>query len=387
MRYFKLPDLGEGLTEAEIVEWYIKPGDTIKEDHIMLAVETAKAIVEIPSPQSGVVENIFGAEGDTVHIGEPLVEYQGENDSVSVVGNLSGSALSKETESSDDSFIIGHAGSDAQRHDDERSRATPSVRALARRLSVDIVHVKGTGPDGRITMEDVEKSARMNEELGNSEPLKGVRKAMAKVMAKARDAVVPVTLFGDADVTDWKSGSDITIRMAKAIAYACGKEPAMNSWFDGEQLTRRLLNNVDLGIAVDTEQGLFVPVLRQVNERDETDLLEGLTRLKNDVASRVIPPSELTGATITLSNYGSITAPYNKSASNAAGRYGTPVVVPPMVTIVGTGSVYSAPAVVDDEIMVRRFLPLSVTFDHRAVTGGEATRFMAELIRYLQQEQ
>ena len=380
MRYFKLPDLGEGLIEAEIVEWHVKAGDTVATDQIMLAVETAKAIVEIPSPQMGIIEHTFGALGDTVHIGEPLVEYQGENDSVSIVGNLSAQPLNV---SHSDSNTSTKADS-AQKKNDNFSvsvgfaanslkaiNASPSVRGLASRLGVEVEHLTGTGEGGRITPDDVEKASRLNEQHGQSEKLTGVRKSMAKVMIKSHQEVVPVTLFGDAPLAAGcdllKKNSNVTIVLSKAIAYACEKQPALNVWFDGENLTRRLLDFVDLGIAVDTDQGLFVPVLRQVQARSEEDLIVGLAALKEAVEKRNIPAAELMGATIILSNYGSL---------NGLCRYGTPIVVPPMVAIVGIGAIY-------EHRENEKTVPISLTFDHRCVTGGEATSFMGYIVEYL----
>ena len=387
MRYFKLPDLGEGLIEADIVEWHVKAGDTVATDQLMLAVETAKAIVEIPSPQMGIIEHTFGEIGDTVHIGEPLVEYQGENDSVSVVGNLSAQSLNahpQETEGKKssveqkkDTFSIGNRNvRDALPTESVQSaQASPSVRGLAKRLGVDIEQIKGSAQGGRISSDDVENAARLDQQLGQSEKLTGVRKTMAKVMEKSHLQVVPVSLFGDAVISAKfaENPSDITIMMAQAIAYACRKEPALNCWFDGDNMSRRLLDFVDLGIAVDTEQGLFVPVLRQVQARDEKDLSQGLQALKQAVIKRNIPPSEMTGASIILSNYGSIRIQSADGEVRANPcRYGTPIVVPPMVAIVGIGAVYEG-----------NRLPISITFDHRCVTGGEATRFMGYLVEYL----
>ncbi len=376
MRYFKLPDLGEGLIEAEIVEWHVKAGDQVSTDQVMLAVETAKAIVEIPSPQMGIIEHTFGDIGDTVHIGEPLVEYQGENDSVSVVGNLSAEPLGQVSANNNGSNTEANNKSQAEAKTDRFSigiksstmiaiQASPSVRGLAGRLGVDVEQITGTGDGGRITSDDVEKAARMNQNLGDSEKLAGVRKAMAQVMIKSHQQIVPVTLFADVPLT--KVASEMTIAVAKAIAFACIKEPALNVWFDGENMSRRILDFVDLGIAVDTEQGLFVPVLRQVQDRDEDELKAGLEALKHAVITRNIPPAELTGATIILSNYGSL---------NPYCRYGTPIVVPPMVAIVGIGALYAG----EDSGKV---LPISLTFDHRCVTGGEASRFIGYIAGYL----
>jgi len=370
MKYFKLPDLGEGLSEAEIVEWHVKVGDTVKEDQLMVSVETAKAIVEVPSPQSGVICTLFAEPGDVVHIGEPLVEYEGEqDDSGTVVGDLS---LSAKQESKDD-FIVGSAHS---QNNQSVIKATPSVRALAKRLEVDLSHIKPSGEDGRITTNDVEKAARLNFDKGQSESLKGVRKVMAKNMAASHAQVVPVTLHDDADVHGWftkgNPTQDITMRLVHAIKQACVAEPSMNVWFDGEHLTRRLLTQIDLGIAVDTEQGLFVPVLRDIGQRSLDNLREGLNALRGAVKSRKIPPQEMQGATITLSNFGTL-----------AGKYANPVVLPPQVTIVGAGGIRDEVVAFQGQAVVHPILPLSVTFDHRAVTGGEAARFLSVMLEDL----
>ena len=203
---------------------------------------------------------------------------------------------------------------------------------------------------------------------------------MAKLMINSHQQVVPVTLFGDAILKDAlvNNPRDITIVIAQAIAFACNKEPALNCWFDGDNMSRRLLDFVDLGIAVDTEQGLFVPVLHQVQQRTEEDLKEGLQALKQAVIKRNIPPSEMTGASIILSNYGSIKI-LSKDGESKVNPclYGTPIVVPPMVAIIGIGTIY------EDGINGKKKLPISLTFDHRCVTGGEATRFMGYLVEFL----
>ncbi len=366
MKYFKLPDLGEGLSEAEIVEWHVKVGDEVSVDQLMVSVETAKAIVEVPSPQAGVISALFAEPGDVVHIGEPLVEYEGgQDDSGTVVGDLSLSAK----HAGEDDFIVGSAHQPFAQHG---IKATPSVRALAKRLNVDLSHIKASGNDGRITSLDVERAAQLNADKGHSESLKGVRKAMAKNMADSHAQVVPVTLHDDVDVYAWfneDTKQDITMRLVHAIAKACETEPSMNVWFDGEQLSRRVLTQIDLGIAVDTEQGLFVPVLRNINGRDLDDLRSGLNALRAAVKSRKIPPQEMQGATITLSNFGTL-----------AGKYANPVVVPPQVAIVGAGGIRHEVVAYHGEAVVHPILPLSVTFDHRAVTGGEAARFLKALM-------
>jgi pyruvate dehydrogenase E2 component (dihydrolipoamide acetyltransferase) len=191
---------------------------------------------------------------------------------------------------------------------------------------------------------------------------------MAQRMALAHAQVVPTTVIDEADINAWSKETDITIRLVQAMAAACKAEPSLNAWYNAEAGERRLLNRIDVGIAVDLEGGLLVPVLRNVGERDSTDLRAGLNRMRADAAARSIPPEELRGATITLSNFGMI-----------GGRFASLVVVPPQVAIIGAGRAERRVVVNNDQQVIHRMLPLSLTFDHRAVTGGEAARFLAAL--------
>lgn len=363
MKYFKLPDLGEGLQEAEIVQWHVKPGDAVTIDQVIVSVETAKAIVDIPSPQAGTIAACFGAEGDLIHIGEPLLEYAGEQqeDTGTVVGKMQTAQHTAEV----DHFIIGSA----HRQSGGAALATPAIRALAKRLNVDLAQVSGSGKNGLITSADVEKAAQLKLDLGEAKPLRGVRRSMARNMARAHAEVVKVTINDDVDIDHWPKGEDITMRLVRALAQACKAEPQLNAWFDGANETLRVIDKVDLGIAVDTPDGLFVPVLRNITARSLEDLRNGLEHLRADVRARTIPPQEMTGATLTLSNYGTI-----------AGRYGNPVVVPPQVAILGAGRIYKAAVVTDSGCVNHRILPLSLSFDHRVVTGGEAARFLRALM-------
>ena len=178
--------------------------------------------------------------------------------------------------------------------------------------------------------------------------------------------MVPATLYDEADVEHWTGDADPTLRLAHAIAAACTIEPILNAWLDQDAQTLRIHDQVDLGIAMDTEQGLFVAVLRDVGNRTNDDLRAGLQRLEADVRERSIPPRELLGATITLSNFGTL-----------GGRHAALVVVPPQVAIVGAGRMAPRAVVTDGDIVAHRMMPLSLTFDHRVVTGGEAARFLA----------
>ncbi|RMH84331.1 2-oxo acid dehydrogenase subunit E2 [Pseudomonas sp. AOB-7] len=366
MKYFKLPDLGEGLQEAEIVEWHVKAGDTVKADQLLVSVETAKAIVDIPAPYDGVLVKTFGKEGDLLHVGEPLAAYEGEADAGTVVGRLEGGG-----EAGADNFFVGAAPSTREHL---APRATPAVRQLARQLGVDLGTVQGSGADGLITRADVEGASQGARERFGGEKLRGVRRSMALNMARAHAEVVPVVIVGDADLHRWREARDPLVRIAQAIAVACEAEPVLNSWFDGKNLSIKRHAQLDLGIAVDTPDGLFVPVLRNVGARSAEDLKEGVARLRADVRARSIPPQEMMGATLTLSNFGTL-----------FGRYANPVVVPPQVAIIGAGGIRDEPVAVDGQVVVHPILPLSLTFDHRAVTGGEAARFLKALVEALQQ--
>ena len=369
MKYFKLPDLGEGLPEADILEWHVKEGDQIDEDQLLVSVETAKAVIDVPSPQNGVIAHLFGAEGDTVHTGEPLVEFvtDEEEDSGTVVGSLTKAAA---TSSQQDDFIIGASPSSLAHR---QQRTTPAGRALANRLQIDINTISGTGHEGTISVSDIEQAARFNRQFGAPERLKGVRKHMAINMSQAHAQIVHVSLFEDAHISHWPQKTDITMRLIQAITVACQHEPIINSWFDGQQMTLRQQKHIDLGVAVDTEKGLFVPVLRNISGRSKSDLRDGLNQLRSDVNARTIPASELQGATITLTNFGTM-----------AGRYATPIVVPPQVAIIGAGVIREEAVVDNGEIKIGKVLPISLTFDHRVVTGGEAARFLQVFINSLQ---
>jgi len=362
MKIFKLPDLGEGLQEAEIVKWHVKAGDAVALDQPLLSVETAKAIVDIPAPYAGKIVKLYGNERDVAHVGQPLVAFEGgDDDSGTVVGKVEiGQKVIAEAPAAPPPLAHG-------------IKATPAVRALARKLNVDLAMVTPTGADGLVTANDVQRAARILSEVGPQELLRGVRKVMAQSMTLAHSEVASATIMDDADIDAWPPGANFMLRLIRALVAACKVEPSLNAWYDSQAVGRRLLKNVDLGIAVDTPDGLLVPVLRNVEKRTPEDLRTSLAKLIQDTRDRKVPPEDLRANTITLSNYGSI-----------AGRYASPIVLPPTVAIIGAGRVSKEVVAVDDKPAVHRVLPLSVTFDHRAVTGGEAGRFLAAMMADLQ---
>lgn len=371
MSVFRVPDLGEGLQEVQIVAWHVNDGDHVVADQPLVSVETDKAVVEIPSPASGTVARCYGEPGDVVPIGAPLVELDdGEPSELgTVVGTLpSGVAPASPTEpGAPPGPSPTGAGAVA---------AAPAVRHLASELGVDLARVRGSGPGDAITRADVERSAASFSGTASGPaptPLRGVRRAMAANMTRSHASIVPATVTDDADVHDWASDTDTAVRLIRAVARACRAEPALNAWYLGPDAGVILWPEVHLGVAIDTEEGLFAPVLRDVGQRDPSDLRVGLDALTAAAHRRTIGVDELRGATISLSNFGSI-----------AGRYGVLVIVPPQVAILGAGRLREQVVARGGAPAVRRVLPLSLTFDHRVVTGGEATRFLRAAIEDLQ---
>ncbi|KRE82983.1 branched-chain alpha-keto acid dehydrogenase subunit E2 [Rhodanobacter sp. Soil772] len=450
IKTFYLPDLGEGLPDATVVEWHVKVGDSIKLDAPLCSMETAKAVVDVPSPYTGKVVKLHGAPGDIIETGAALADFEPDpnakqraeaestghhhgpkksvgspaaNDGHKVVASDEGGEV-EETAAAreDEGTVVGAMVSGNSVHVEQASsiggvKAVPAVRALAKKLKIDLARVRPSGADGVVTMKDVKDAAangsaalgaaparavlasagrHLAPELlqpeptrgpvslagkpvrtappsqtasGQPEQLKGVRRNMARVMADAHAQVVPTTLVDDADLHAWIGKQDITARLIRAIVSACKTVPALNAWFDGKNLTRTLHPQVDIGIAVDTDDGLFVPALRNADVLDAAGVRAAIKRLRTQVEERTIPASELSGYTISLSNFGMF-----------AGRYATPVVVPPTVAIVGAGKLSHDVVAVIGGIEVHRRMPLSLTFDHRAATGGEAARFLKAML-------
>ena len=362
MTVFHLPDLGEGLQEAEIVTWQVSVGDHVIADQPLVSVETDKAVVEIPAPFSGTIEALLADASDIVAVGAPLVEISTgkAKDAGAIVGDL------KDKEKPAPKSAARTPLDKAPEGPQSDARAAPAVRNLAREKGVELSTVTGSGPNGTILSADV-LAAKAG--LNKGEELRGVRRAMAKAMTHSHATVVPATVTDRADIHSWLPGEVPTLRLVHAIAVACTKEPALNAWFDGSLL--QLHDHVDLAIAVDTAEGLFAPVLRSVESAG--DLPDQIAALRKAVETRSVPLKAMKGATITLSNFGMI-----------AGEHAALVVTPPQVAILGAGRIAQAYVVVDGAPAVRRMLPLSLTFDHRVVTGGEAARFMAAVLTDLE---
>lgn len=366
MRTFVLPDLGEGLDQAEIVTWYVGVGDSVVADQPLVAVETDKAVMEIPAPWSGEIAKLYGEVGDVIETGSALVDFSDSSSETSFTGIVG---------SQGDTEPAARPAPPRKPPAPDRSiiQASPAVRALAKRLGVDLSQVAGTGPGSLVTAQDVERAAAPGPAGTGSDsgyqPLRGFRRAMAEHMARSGAEVVPATLMDEADVEAWVPGTDATVRLIRAIVAGCKAEPALNAWLQAGAEGRREHDQVDLGIAVDTSDGLFVPVIRRVDTLDGDLVRARLDEMIAQVRDRSIAAEDLRGATITLSNFGSL-----------GGRHAMLVVVPPQVAILGAGR--AAPRVVaaDGVPAVHRVLPLSLTVDHRAVAGGEAARFLSAAV-------
>ena len=441
---FKLPDLGEGLPDAEIVRWFIKVGDVVEAEQPIVEMETAKAVVEVNAPQSGRVLKLHGETGDVIETGAPLVTFGNAEEFRSVQNAADSedeeeiatgafvseekpkippqvSALARKLKVDLDQIVATGKNntvtlSDVQNAAEQQKaveklpvaeeyeeqlditntiaidfgkgvRATPRVRAAAARSGIDINALKPSGHQDNITLKDVHDKRvhrpattslgnndyqlpkRTQEVTGKPQPIRGERRSMALNMAKARDTTVNTTICEKADITLWLPKTDVSARLLRAVTAACLVEPSLNAWFDGQKVERTLHPNIDIGVAVDSPHGLSVPVIRSAETKTMVDLRADITHLREAVYSKTIKPEELQNATITLSNFGMI-----------AGLYATPIVIPPQVAIVATGRIMEELKLTEHGIINARFIPVSLSFDHRGATGADAARFLAAFV-------
>jgi pyruvate dehydrogenase E2 component (dihydrolipoamide acetyltransferase) len=345
---FKLPDLGEGLTEGEVARWLVSEGDEVTEDQPLVEIQTDKTTVEIPSPAAGKVVQILVEEGKVVPVGTVLV----------VIGE-DGSALSMEQ------------APEPRREAPQKVRATPLVRRLAQELGVDIESLTGTGPQGRITEQDVRGAAGGGEPAeGRREPLRGVRRLIAEHMTRAHREVPPVTWVEEADF----SGIDLKLlvpTVLKACAEALKEFPELNARLDGDGIV--YLDRYDIGVAVQTDDGLVVPVVRNCDSASLEDLAAEVTRLAESARAGTLEPEELRGSTFTVT-----------SAGKLAGLFQTPIVNHPEVAILSIGRVAERPVVRDGNVEVGRTGYVALTFDHRVVDGARAAEFGLAVISRLE---
>jgi 2-oxoisovalerate dehydrogenase E2 component (dihydrolipoyl transacylase) len=406
-REFKLPDLGEGLTDGEVVRWLVKEGDPVTLNQPIVEVETAKAVVEIPAPYAGTVVKLHAAEGDTLDVGAPLL-------SVDTGGQATAAAAPEAAEAAPEAApqatLVGPGERQQARrrrlarpggeatgpaptgpapaHPAQRPKATPPVRKYARDHGVDLATLAGTGKDGRVTHEDVDRAlapvaARPSRDRGEERiPVKGTRKQIAAAMVASAFSIPHVTEFLTVDATSLMAlrarlralpaAADLTLTplaiIAKALCVAVRQFPLMNSSWDEDAGEIVVKGHVNLGIATDTPTGLLVPNIKDADTLGILDLSRELSRLTGLARERKATPADLTGGTITITNVGGFGV-----------ETGTPIINKPECAIVATGLIAPRPWVVDGQLAVRELMTTSVSFDHRIVDGAYAARFLAHL--------
>lgn len=416
MATFKMPDVGEGLTEAEIVRWLIEPGDPVSVNQIVCEIETAKALVELPCPFEGTVTHLHAGSGDVVPVGGDLIsvetaQAQGEPPAREPV--LVGYGTSNEqpvrrrrrsvaakSESSEgppgaEAKPVRHGGFEVARSTEERMtgdqprpRTKPPVRKLARELGIDLRAVDATGHDGLITRSDVERAAaqRQNTPEGSEQviPVRGVMRSMARAMVDSAFTAPHVTEWLDVEVGEslrlldrlrtrhvdvkWSP----TVLAGYALAASAVRHPRINATFDAEAEVIRVHPGVHLGLAVATERGLLVPRISDAHQMSLVQFADAVSRTTEAARSASLPPAELSGSTISLTNVG---------VFGVDG--GTPILPPGHVAILCLGRVVQRPWVVDGELVVRPVVTLTLSFDHRCVDGQLGSQVLTDVADFL----
>ena len=412
---FNFPDVGEGIHEGRVVEWLVAEGDEVAEDQALLKVETDKAVVELPSPKAGTVLRLHAEADAAIEVGQPLVTIaqEGEEVPAEVAEEVPGEdrpgapPVSEEPEAPARSTETTSASAPAR----SRPLATPRTRAMARRLGVDLAALRGTGTGGRITDEDVERAAageRPSEAAPAAErpapapgraaaaeetaegqvervSLSHLRTVISRAMHASKHTAAHVTHVDEADVTELvtlqrsirgrieeESGVRVTLLpfFIRALVAILKKYPQFNASVDEERGEMLLKHFYNIGIAVDTPEGLIVPVVRNADRKDIVTLAGEVADMAERARSRALSLDELKGGTCTITNIGPL-----------GGVFATPIINQPELAIVGLHKIADRPVVVDGEIVVRKTMYLSISFDHRWIDGADAARFMTDLAR------
>jgi pyruvate dehydrogenase E2 component (dihydrolipoamide acetyltransferase) len=364
---FKLPDLGEGLTEGEIARWLVEEGQDIAEDAPLVEIATDKTTVEIPSPASGIVSSILVQEGEVVPVGTVLVVIGGDGSTGPV------QVSDTETGPKETAALPPRSG-------EAKVRATPLVRKVAQELGVDLGAVSGTGLQGRITEEDVRTAACSPGQVqvsdtetsreGTGVPLRGVRRQMFEHLTRAHREIPAVTWVEECDFSDLDLKRLVPL-VLQAVTQSLREFPELNARVgDGELV---LLDRYDIGIAVQTEQGLVVPVVHGADRLSLDQLDAEVRRLAEAANAGTLKQEELRGGTFTVT-----------SAGKAAGLFVTPLINHPEVAILGIHRIEERAVVRDGEVVVRRMGNVSVTFDHRVIDGKRAAEFGLAVIERLE---
>lgn len=394
---FKLPDLGEGVTEAEVDRWLVNEGDVIAEDDPLVEVITDKATAEIPSPFEGVVARIHVQAGDVVPVGTVLVSIEATGQAAPGNGGAGEGAEAAVAATETIAAPVGRAAETPANGDGGGGvKAMPPVRKLARELGVDLERVAGTGPGGRVTRADVEAAAGPSAASPTPatpppveerrEPLRGVRRVIAERMSEAHRVVPPVTHVEECDVTEL----DATRKLAnerspdaprltyvpfivKAVTTSLKEYPALNASLDEDAGEIVYHDRYDIGVAVDTPAGLMVPTVRNADKKRLRELAAEIDRLATAARDGRLSADELKGSTFTVTSPG----PFG-------GLMATPIVFHPQAAILGVHRATDRPVVRDGQIVIRKMMNLSITFDHRVLDGMTAAKFVLNVVRLLE---
>ena len=416
---FKFPDVGEGIHEGEIVKWLVKEGDRIKADQPLGEIETDKAVVEMPSPKSGKILKLHVAAGGIIHVGETMVTILEEHETdADAKKHMEAKAREKHEPKKEAKSDVPYTGSVVGFLEEAKDvkpiqtnkkeitsaiqssiQATPAVRNLAKQLNINLANLKGTGPEGRVTIEDVQKSGSVKKEVAGIKvtrkydffgyvervQLHGIKKIVAQKMTDSIFTAAQLTNMHEADVTELaalrekeksqyeKEGIKLTFMpyIVKAVALCLKEHPYLNASLEGEEIILKKYYNI--GVAVDTEEGLIVPVVKGAGAKDIKTIAKDIDKLANDARSKRTNLMDLRGGTFSVSNLGSVGV-----------EFFTPIINYPESAILGVGRVTEKPVVRSGKIEARKILPLSLTYDHRIVDGAQAARFVADLMERLQ---
>ncbi|MBF6627247.1 MAG: 2-oxo acid dehydrogenase subunit E2 [Proteiniphilum sp.] len=413
---FNFPDLGEGLEEGTILEWYVKEGDIVKVGDSIVQMETDKVVADIPSPKNGTITACYGTVGDVIHVGAPLVEIEPEGgvseqqvtekqpvtvpisepeEGAAVVGTMELAGNDGILAASDEgSSATGDIGGDSR-----KVLATPVARALAKEMGVDIRDVRGSDPSGRVKKEDILNFRYKAEaENGKTEaalppagdetylPLTQIRKTIARNMMHSKHNAAHMSVFEEVEITGLmqvianykKIFADKGVKLTylpfivKAVAQALKHHPQLNSQIDSENNRMIVRNRYHIAIAVDAPDGLVVPVIRDADRLSVFQTAKQIGELASKARERKLTMDDMKGGSFSITSFGSI-----------GGIYATPVINYPQAGILGIGRILKTPIVREDEIVIGNMMPLSLTVDHRIVDGGETTRFLKRVMEYL----
>ena len=423
MRYiFNFPDIGEGLDEGTIVEWYVQKGQRVEAGQPLVNMETDKVVTDIPSPKSGTIVATYGKVGETIHVGSPLVEIeiegvegaaaieeatrieQVEEEGAGVVGTLEVAGNNAFLPSSNEGLDAAPAAADSRPQ--RKALATPVARAMAKELGVDINRVTGTGPGGRVTTQDIENYIKKQTQapaetrpvqqastpaaagpLVEYEPLTQIRKTIARNMIQSKQNAAHMSVFDEVEVSELvrirakykaifaEKGVKLSYLpfILKALSLALRHHKVLNAQLDLENNRIIYKKYFNIGIAVDTDDGLVVPVIRSVDTLSIFEIAAQINQISEKARTRKLTLDDMKDGTFTVTNYGSI-----------GGQFAVPVINYPQVGILGVGRMVEKPVIKDGEIVKGTVLPLSLSVDHRIVDGGEVARFLNRLMAYIE---